>query len=72
MLAFFTGLFSAIAAFPKILAYAERILDAANEAMYQRKKAANSEQFDKGVDRAKKDGNTCELEKAFNPDLKCD
>lgn len=72
MVAFFSGLFSAIAAIPPVLAFVQMLLDAANEAMYQRKAKQAGEQFDKGAEKARKDKNTCELERAFNPDKKCD
>lgn len=72
MASFFTALFSALAAFPKLLEYVGKVIDAMNSAWFEHKRKQSGEQFDKGVERAKRDKNTCELEKAFNPSKKCD
>ena len=50
---------------------AKKVWDALDEYRFGVMKKDASEQFDKGAEIAKKEKNTCELEKAFNPDLKC-
>jgi hypothetical protein len=71
MLAFFTGLFGAISSFPKIMEYVSQAIAAINEAWFKHKKKEAGDNFDKGVEDAKKKKNTCELERAFDPSKKC-
>lgn len=51
--------------------YAERLLAAANEALFAHKKKKASDDMNKAIEEAKKTKNTCELEKAFDPSKKC-
>ncbi len=66
------AILKAIAAVPKLYSIADKLINLIFGVWTEIKKGQASEQFKKGEEIARKEKNTCELEKAFNPDKRCD
>ena len=72
MAAFFKALIGAIGAFPKMIDLVEKIWSSLGDALFEFKRKRAEKDLADGIEKARKDKNTCELEKAFNPDKNCD